>query len=199
MESNAIKEDINTDTPEEATMDVSFGEIAGNNKLIIDDNSTVVPVIIEELDENAINTMDVDMSEFVEAKALQIQEVKNVIIPRYTLSTSCSSSKDVAMDTDQEQDVLLTTDEEDRLTRQFLNGELTFCEYSSKMDQDVESETLENDAPRYDRAEKKISLNSCRISLRIAKHLWSLFAKVTPDEFLSPGHMIPGKQALTSK
>lgn len=156
MESNVSKEDINAEMPEEA-MDVKFKKVT-SDELIISDNSTVmVPVIIEELDESAISTMDVDMSEFVEAKALQIQEVENIVLPNYTLSPSCSSNKDIPMDVDQDQDMLLTADEEERLTQQFLNGELTFCEYSSKMDQDADPDMLENDTPRYDCSERKIS------------------------------------------
>ncbi|XP_014472178.1 PREDICTED: general transcription factor 3C polypeptide 3 isoform X1 [Dinoponera quadriceps] len=143
MESDASEESVDADTPEKATMDV-------NSELIISDNSTVAPVIIEELDEDAISMMDVDMSEFVEAKALPIQEVEveNVIIPNFALTSSHNLNKDVVMDTDLDQDMLLTADEEDRLTKQFLNGELTFCEYSSKMDQDVEMEMTENNTVR---------------------------------------------------
>lgn len=154
MESDASAENIQIDT-EKVMIDI---QLMNDNKLVISDDSTVAPVIIEELDENAINSMDVDISEFVEAKALQIQEVEN-IIPSYTLSQSCSSIKDLAMDTDQDQDMSLTADEEDRLTKQFLNGELTFCEYSSKMDQDINLEMSENDAPRYNCTKNKISLD----------------------------------------
>lgn len=147
MERDTNKATINMDVIEEAAMDVEVEKSTVNDSLIINDNSTVAPVIIEELDENAINSMAMDMNEFVEAKALQIQEVKDVI-SNYTPSPSCSSNKDI-MDTE-EQDMSLTADEEDRLTKQFLNGELTFSEYSSRMDQDIDVETVENDNSRYD-------------------------------------------------
>ena len=49
----------------------------------------------------------------------------------------------------EDQDMLLTIDEEDQLTKQFLNGELTFSEYSSRMDQDTDLEMIENDTSRY--------------------------------------------------
>ncbi|EFN89464.1 General transcription factor 3C polypeptide 3 [Harpegnathos saltator] len=131
---------------EKPAMNDKFEQLTNENQLIISPNSNVAPVIIEELDENAISS--IDMSEFVEAKALQIQEVENVMIPSYTLSTSCNLNKDVTIDMDQDQEILLIADEEDRLTKQFLNGELTFCEYSSKMDQDIDLEMVENDVPR---------------------------------------------------
>lgn len=122
--------------------------------LAVRESSNVIPVIIEELDETAISSMDVDLTEFVEAKALQIREVVDVA-PTCILSPSCSNSsrytppKDAVVDAE-EQDTSLTADEEDRLTKQFLNGELTFSEYSSRMDQDVDLlEATESDTSRY--------------------------------------------------
>ncbi|XP_071625567.1 general transcription factor 3C polypeptide 3-like [Temnothorax longispinosus] len=48
------------------------------------------------------------------------------------------------------EDTSLIAYEEDRLTKQFLNGELTFSEYSSRMDQypDIDLEMTESDASR---------------------------------------------------
>jgi len=142
MESD--KSDVNdTRRPiENVSMEVEFEKSTENDNLVINDNSTVAPVIIEELDENTIGSMD--LNEFVEAQALQIQEMNEV--PNYTASSSCRSNKDV--DTE-DHETSLTPDEEDQLTKQFLNGELTFSEYSSKMDQDIDMETLENDNIRY--------------------------------------------------
>ncbi|EFN71324.1 General transcription factor 3C polypeptide 3 [Camponotus floridanus] len=131
------------DVVKETAMDVELEKSTVNDNLVINDNSNVT-VIIEELDENAINSMDMDINEFVEAKALQVQEVKDV--PNYTSSPSCSSNKDI-MDAE-DQDMSLTADEEEQLTKQFLNGELTFSEYSSRMDQDIDVETIENDNSR---------------------------------------------------
>lgn len=147
MECDASKITINMDIIEEAAMDVELEKSTVNDSIVINDDSTVAPVIIEELDEGAINSMDMDINEFIEAKALQIEEVKD-IIPNYTPSSSGNSNKDI-MDTE-DQDMLLTADEEDRLTKQFLNGELTFSEYSSRMDQDIDVEAIENDNSRYD-------------------------------------------------
>lgn len=146
MEYSTSETTVNMDVVKEAAMDVQLEKPTVDDSLVINDNSTMT-VIIEELDENAINSMDMDINEFVEAKALQIQEVKDVI-PNYTSSPSCSSNKDI-MDTE-DQDISLTADEEEQLTKQFLNGELTFSEYSSRMDQDVDMETIENDSSRYD-------------------------------------------------
>ncbi|XP_072764966.1 general transcription factor 3C polypeptide 3 [Anoplolepis gracilipes] len=145
MEYDASKPTIKMEMVKEIAMNMELKKSTVDDSLVINDNNTVAPVIIEELDENAINSMDVDINEFVEAKALQIQEVKDVN-PNYTPSPSCSSNKDV-MDTE-DQDMSLTADEEDRLTKQFLNGELTFSEYSSRMDQDIDVETVETDNSR---------------------------------------------------
>lgn len=145
MEYDASKPTIKMEMVKEIAMNMELKKSTVDDSLVINDNNTVAPVIIEELDENAINSMDVDINEFVEAKALQIQEVKDVN-PNYTPSPSYSSNKDV-MDTE-DQDMSLTADEEDRLTKQFLNGELTFSEYSSRMDQDIDVETVETDNSR---------------------------------------------------
>lgn len=130
----------------EAAMEVEFEGSTVSDSLAISENS-VAPVIIEELDESAISSMDMDINEFVEAKALQIKEVTDVISNSTFSPSMCNSNKDVADAEDQ--DTSLTVDEEDRLTKQFLNGELTFSEYSSRMDQDTDLEAIENDTPRY--------------------------------------------------
>ncbi|XP_036144134.1 uncharacterized protein LOC105834969 isoform X2 [Monomorium pharaonis] len=148
MECNTNKENLNIDVVEKTVMEVEFAveKSINNDSLVINDNSSVASVIIEELDESAINSMDMDINEFVEARALEIKEVADVI-PNYSIfSPSCNSNKDVVDVEDQ--DTTLTADEEDQLTKQFLNGELTFSEYSSRMDQDIDQETIENDTFR---------------------------------------------------
>ncbi|XP_020295500.1 general transcription factor 3C polypeptide 3 [Pseudomyrmex gracilis] len=127
-------------------MKVELEHSTVDNSLLNSDNSNIPSMIIEELDENAIKSLDVDMDEFVEVKTLQIQEVKE-LIPKYELTPICNS-KDVKDMEDQ--DVLLTADEEHQLTKQFLNGELTFSEYSSRMDQDIDLDITENDNIRSD-------------------------------------------------
>lgn len=118
------------------------------NIMILDHDTNVMPIIIEELDESAINSMDMDMTEFVEAKALEVQDVSETIIPSYTYSEQGSPVNDIIMEID-DRSVLLTVEEEDRLTKQFLNGELTFSEYSSKMDENPELEISDTDVSKY--------------------------------------------------
>ncbi|XP_034177242.2 general transcription factor 3C polypeptide 3 [Osmia lignaria lignaria] len=115
------------------------------NNMTVDENTTIAPVIIEELDENALNNMNVDMTEFVETKALKIQDIPQNVIS--DVSEQSSSAMDITTDLE-DQDMLLTADEEEQLTKQFLNGELTFSEYSSRMDQSVGLETIEVDSHR---------------------------------------------------
>ncbi|XP_025995766.2 general transcription factor 3C polypeptide 3 isoform X1 [Solenopsis invicta] len=148
MECNVNKRNINMDIAEKTAMEVELvvEKSISNDSLTINENTSVAPVIIEELDESAISSMDMDINEFVEAKALQIKEVGDVIPNYSTFSPLYNSNKDVIDVEDQE--TALTADEEDRLTKQFLNGELTFSEYSSRMDQDIDQETIENDTSR---------------------------------------------------
>jgi len=144
MECNANKRNNDSmDVIEKIAMEVQLEKSTADD-LAVSGNNNVASVIIEELDESAINSMDMDINEFVEAKALQIRDVTDVI-PNSIFSPSCNFNKDNMED----QDMLLTIDEEDQLTKQFLNGELTFSEYSSRMDQDTDLEMIENDTSRY--------------------------------------------------
>ncbi|XP_011067135.1 PREDICTED: general transcription factor 3C polypeptide 3 isoform X1 [Acromyrmex echinatior] len=146
MECNVNKgNDVSMDVIEKIAMEVQLEKSTADDNLAVSGNSNVASVIIEELDENAINSMDMDINEFVEAKALQIRDVTDVI-PNSTFSPSCNFNKG-NMDME-DQDMSLTIDEEDQLTKQFLNGELTFSEYSSRMDQDTDLEMIENDTSR---------------------------------------------------
>lgn len=117
-----------------------------DKNMAFDEKSAIAPVIIEELDENALNNMNVDMTEFIEAQALEIEDVpQNVISDVY--SRQSTSAMDITTE-EEDHDLLITADEEDQLTKQFLNGELTFSEYSSRMDQDIDLETAEFDFSR---------------------------------------------------
>ncbi|XP_071869331.1 general transcription factor 3C polypeptide 3 [Bombus fervidus] len=125
--------------------------------MAFDEKSAIAPVIIEELDENALNNMNVDMTEFIEAKALEIEDVpQNVISDVY--SRQSTSAMDITTE-EEDHDLLITADEEDQLTKQFLNGELTFSEYSSRMDQDVDLETAEFDFSRNDFENEEVESN----------------------------------------
>ncbi|XP_043581833.1 general transcription factor 3C polypeptide 3-like isoform X2 [Bombus pyrosoma] len=125
--------------------------------MAFDEKSAIAPVIIEELDENALNNMNVDMTEFIEAQALEIENVpQNVISDVY--SRQSTSAMDITTE-EEDHDLLITADEEDQLTKQFLNGELTFSEYSSRMDQDVDLETAEFDFSRNDFESEEVETN----------------------------------------
>ncbi|CAK9814914.1 General transcription factor 3C polypeptide 3 [Anthophora quadrimaculata] len=122
--------------------------------MAINEGSTIAPVIIEELDESALDNLNVDMTEFVEAKALEIEDIPQNIIPD-VYSEQSNSAMDVTAEVE-DHDVPLTADEEDQLTKQFLNGELTFSEYSSRMDQGVDLENAETDFSRNDYENEEI-------------------------------------------
>ncbi|XP_043793207.1 general transcription factor 3C polypeptide 3-like isoform X2 [Apis laboriosa] len=133
--------------------------------MAFDKKSTIAPVIIEELDENALNNMNVDMTEFVEAKALEIKDVPHSIITD-VYSKQSTSGMDITTEIE-DQDILMTADKEDQLTKQFLNGELTFSEYSSKMDQHIDLETAEFEFSRNDFENEEIETNKtvhCKVS-----------------------------------
>ncbi|XP_078034927.1 general transcription factor 3C polypeptide 3 isoform X1 [Augochlora pura] len=131
---------------EEADIDNNLLSLDQKDTMSINEENTIATVIIEELDENALSNMNVDMAEFVEAKALEIQDITQDIISD-TYVEQNNAIMDIATDAE-DQDILMTADEEDQLTKQFLNGELTFSEYSSRMDQDIDLETTETDPVR---------------------------------------------------
>ncbi|XP_051173690.1 general transcription factor 3C polypeptide 3-like isoform X1 [Leptopilina boulardi] len=100
------------------------------------DNSSIAPVIIEELDESTINDMEMDLGEFVEAKAVKLQTISKNVNKETNIESSSSLNEDAIdignADAIDEQET--ETSREDLLTQQFLNGELTFTEYSLRMD-----------------------------------------------------------------
>lgn len=133
-------------TNEKTIIEINFPLSPEEGNMEISEETEIAPVIIEELDENALSNMNVDMTEFVEANALEIQD-----IPHNVISDVYSEQNDPSMEITlelEDQSVLLTPDEEDQLTKQFLNGELTFSEYCSRMDQNVDLEAAETDLPR---------------------------------------------------
>ncbi|XP_012285409.1 general transcription factor 3C polypeptide 3 [Orussus abietinus] len=117
-----------------------------NSPVIINENSMLAPVVIEELDESVISSMDVDMTEFIEAEALEAHEVPGLIAASGNEPNQSNNFTDVPSDAERQE--VLTADEEDRLTKQFLNGELTFSEYSFRMDQSVETEVVDSEVSR---------------------------------------------------
>ena len=113
-----------------------FPNVSHNEENLIVDKPELAPVIIEELDETAIHDMDVDIGEFVEAKALNYQVILEKGNRNLGPVEPPSINEDVVDTTDAEivEEQETESSREDQLTQQFLNGELTFTEYSLKMD-----------------------------------------------------------------
>ncbi|XP_076284248.1 general transcription factor 3C polypeptide 3 isoform X1 [Lasioglossum baleicum] len=148
---------VHTDMEEQPEIEINLSSSSQKNNMTLDEGNTIATVIIEELDENALSNMNVDMTEFVEAKALEIQDITQDIISDTYIEQS-STAMDIATDTE-DQDILMTADEEDQLTKQFLNGELTFSEYSLRMDRDIDSETVETDPARCENDNDDFGMN----------------------------------------
>ncbi|KAI4490316.1 hypothetical protein M0802_010693 [Mischocyttarus mexicanus] len=130
MENESVVDDNNkTNVRIEKNPEVKSNE-QESNIMILEDDKNTIPIIIEELDESAINSMEVDMTEFTEAKALKVHDISETIISSYMCSQEGSSSNDILMEIDEQTMILI---EEERLTKQFVNGEVTFSEYSSKI------------------------------------------------------------------
>lgn len=131
---------------EEAVIEFNLSSPTDKNNSMVNKKSALASVIIEELDEDALTDMNVDMNEFVEAKALNINDISQNVVPEI-FSGQSACVLDVSINVE-DQDILMTADEEDLLTKQFLNGELTFSEYSSRIDPDVDLETAETGSTR---------------------------------------------------
>nr|XP_031843348.1 general transcription factor 3C polypeptide 3 [Nomia melanderi] len=142
---------------EETEIEINLSSLSHKDNATVNEENTIASVIIEELDENALSNMNVDMTEFVEAKALEIQDITQDIISDTYIEQN-NAVMDITTDTE-DQDILMTVDEEDQLTKQFLNGELTFSEYSSRMDQDIDLETVEADLSRNENETDDIGTN----------------------------------------
>lgn len=106
------------------------------------DNSVLAPVEIEELDPASFKQMNFDMNEFVEAKAIKIQKMPQQLSVSAVQYVDYSQPEEAAA-SDAEEQHALSPEEENRLTKQFLNGELTFSEYTVRMDRDIEAEEVE--------------------------------------------------------
>ena len=112
--------------------------------IIVGDDSSLAPVIIEELHESEM--MDVNMSEFVEARALKIHKVNE----NTSMDQDHLEDHDLGFDLSDPEDLdILTAEEEDLLTKQFLDGVLTFSEYSLRMDRGIDLERTEAESVRF--------------------------------------------------
>lgn len=140
--SKMIVEDETTELVLELT------ESSVQNTIIMGHDTSLAPVIIEELEESEI--ADVNMSEFVEARALKVRRVGDSIADDGEVHTNEFGVDPLPLDTsDVEDHDVLTPEEEDLLTTQFLNGELTFSEYSLRMDKSIDLEGAEAENARF--------------------------------------------------
>lgn len=142
----------NSSNDDEISYFIPFPNSPDSDDLVIDESS-LAPVIIEELEESQINEMNVNINEFIEANPIEICEVNdNNDVQK--CQQEITDDMDVDMsdgdgDGDNEcDDDILSREEEDHLTKQFLNGELTFSEYSSRMDRNTDNDTFDDNINR---------------------------------------------------
>ncbi|XP_066582788.1 uncharacterized protein [Prorops nasuta] len=133
----------------------------------------IAPVIIEEIDGNET---DVDFNEFVEAEALKMTDISNYL--HYDPSTS-STLNDI-----EEQECLRWQIEEDKLTKQFLNGEIEFCEYSLRMDKDTDLEVTDSEFMRRDGSNEQIARQ--RSSLKKSQRASNIYKQKRKRRTLPP-------------
>jgi general transcription factor 3C polypeptide 3 (transcription factor C subunit 4) len=108
-------------------------------------NTTILaPVEIEELDASSINQMNFDMGEFVEAEAIKIDKIPEQLSLDSVEYLNYNHLDETVSDI--EEQTTLSSEEENLLTKQFLNGELTFSEFTVRMDQDIDNEVEETQA-----------------------------------------------------
>lgn len=139
------------------------------DSMIIDDKkATIAHVIIEELNENDVTNMDVNLEEFIDAVPLSVEQIEsnltfndlenqpydeenyedNQEIPVSNLSFEMQEEAlSDEEEEEEEEDRILTYEEQSMLTSQFLDGELTFSEYSIQMGRNITVEEIETQEP----------------------------------------------------
>ncbi|XP_043277638.1 general transcription factor 3C polypeptide 3 isoform X2 [Venturia canescens] len=130
---------------DETSLMMELPSSPSKSSMVVGETASLAPVIIEELEESEM--LDVNMSEFVEAKALKVYEV----IDHKSMEVDDDEAELQALGleiSDMEDHDALTATEEDILTHQFINGELTFSEYSSRMDKNLDLEGTELETTR---------------------------------------------------
>lgn len=137
MESQTSKEEI--------SFVLQLSQSPENSGMIIDEESILAPVIIEELEESEIRTMDVDINEFVEAKALEVCQVTDT--DEIDEDTELITDYEVDM-SDNEDNRGLTQEEEVRWVKRYINGEVTFSEYSKQIFVNNDEEAADADEMR---------------------------------------------------
>ncbi|XP_057339221.1 general transcription factor 3C polypeptide 3 [Microplitis mediator] len=111
-----------------------------NKDIIMETNSEIVPVIIEELEPSQVAALKVDINEFVDANTLEVCELPSGNNDNDTAENNEDDNLviDEIQLSDEDDNEVMTPEEEARLTRQFLNGELTFSEFTSLMDRGID-------------------------------------------------------------
>lgn len=101
---------------------------------VMEPTGEIAPVIIEELSQ--VDALRVDINEFVEATICHLppdgsnrdEEDNNLVI-----ETGGASDDD-------DNQAMMTPEEEARITRQFLNGEMSFSDFSMLMDRGADGD-----------------------------------------------------------
>lgn len=114
--------------------------LSSQQNFILSDDSVLSPVVIEEIDVTSINQLNYDMNEFVEAEAIKIHKMPESIKNTVNVSEEYIENFQTDEVSDMDEYSMLTTEEENLLTNQFLNGELTFSEFTQRVDQDIAAE-----------------------------------------------------------
>ena len=114
--------------------------LSSQQNFILSDDSVLAPVVIEEIDVTSINQLNYDMNEFVEAEAIKIHKMPESIKNTVNVSEEYIENFQTDEVSDMDEYSMLTTEEENLLTNQFLNGELTFSEFTQRVDQDIAAE-----------------------------------------------------------
>lgn len=111
-----------------------------NKDIIMETNSEIIPVIIEELEPSQVAALKVDINEFVDANTLEVCELPSGNNNNDTAENNEDDNLviDEIQLSDEDDNEVMTPEEEARLTRQFLNGELTFSEFTSLMDRGID-------------------------------------------------------------
>ena len=116
---------------------IELTPVVPQTSFVMDDNAVLAPVEIEVLDASSINQMNFDLREFVEAQAIKIHKIPEQLSVNSVHSDDYNQLEEAA---DFEEQNILSTEEENLLTKQFLNGELTFSEFTVRMDHDIDIE-----------------------------------------------------------
>ncbi|KAJ8665208.1 hypothetical protein QAD02_006870 [Eretmocerus hayati] len=120
--------------------------VASQETYIMDGSAVLVPVEIEELDVASLDRMNLNMGEFIEAEAIPIHKIPEKVVSSGKHINDAHKIAQAEQVTDHDDQNTLSAQEEFALTQKFLNGELTFSEFTVRMDQDIEIQVEEAEA-----------------------------------------------------